>query len=126
MSDFPVDEQARRSANSAGQNRSNDLDLPVESQLEATHAMPPSKVVPIANGNEVETLPQQASTQPGDGSQVNVSNVLPLKYRVVGVSGGLRFTANLMLFQPELKEHGQTILDGGFPSHTSVQERPSK
>ncbi|KAJ2916120.1 hypothetical protein MD484_g4269, partial [Candolleomyces efflorescens] len=61
----------------------------------------------------VDDIPQQASTQPGDGTEVHqtatgTANV-PFKERVIGVAQKTRGT---LLGKPELKEHGQAILEG--------------
>ncbi|RXW22873.1 hypothetical protein EST38_g2970 [Candolleomyces aberdarensis] len=61
----------------------------------------------------IDTAPQQASTQPGDGTEVHHTatgtTTVPFKERVVGVAQKTRGT---LLGKPELKEHGQAILDG--------------
>ncbi|KAJ3500302.1 hypothetical protein NMY22_g19301 [Coprinellus aureogranulatus] len=83
---------------------------------------PPSKImdgrqVPIA-----DEVPQQGSTQPGDGTEVRrtddgshgrlhgpSTHEVPFKERVVGVA---QVTRGTLLRKPDLKEHGEAILEG--------------
>ncbi|KAF8895630.1 hypothetical protein BD779DRAFT_1500621 [Infundibulicybe gibba] len=77
----------------------------------------PSEVVEPTR-SEVAT--QQASTQPGDGSEVraghghdphhdNGATKVPFKERVIGVA---QVTRGTLLGKPNLKEHGEMILEG--------------
>ncbi|KAF9556726.1 hypothetical protein CPC08DRAFT_765027 [Agrocybe pediades] len=82
----------------------------------------PSEQVPV-EPYKVDTLPQQGSTQPGDGKEVHTdgqftadSNAatgqhqkVPFKEQVIGVAQKTRGT---LLNKPELKEHGEQILEG--------------
>ncbi|EAU85979.2 hypothetical protein CC1G_03002 [Coprinopsis cinerea okayama7 len=98
-------------------------------------ASPPSEIVPGVQGGHVDTAPQQASTQPGDGSEVRVSRAsddrskglsgtfngnIPFKERVVGGAQKIRGT---VLGKPDLKEHGQAILDGRTTHEADKQKR---
>ncbi|KDR82937.1 hypothetical protein GALMADRAFT_238621 [Galerina marginata CBS 339.88] len=65
---------------------------------------------------EVDTAPQQGSTQPGDGGEVRASDLpsqptekVPFKERVIGVAQKSRGT---LLGKPDLVEHGDKILKG--------------
>ncbi|KAG5722078.1 hypothetical protein E4T56_gene15847 [Termitomyces sp. T112] len=57
-----------------------------------------------------DTLPQQASTSPGDGSEVHANiNQVPFKERVIGVA---KITRGTVLRKPDLKQEGEAILEG--------------
>ncbi|KAG6872423.1 hypothetical protein C0995_009820 [Termitomyces sp. Mi166 len=51
---------------------------------------------PSAPATRSNTLPQQASTSPGDGSEVH-ANQVPFKERVIGVAKITRGTASICL-----------------------------
>ncbi|KAF8885694.1 hypothetical protein CPB84DRAFT_1788168 [Gymnopilus junonius] len=87
-----------------------------------THpSLPSQQVAPT----RVDTLPQQASTQPGDGSEVHKQTraagsnkpsqgtgkpvPVPFKERVIGVAQKTRGT---LLGKSQLVEHGDKILTG--------------
>ncbi|KAF9464104.1 hypothetical protein BDZ94DRAFT_1308127 [Collybia nuda] len=88
----------------------------------------------VARPTRSDTAPQQASTQPGDGHEihtgkhagkqpegVNVVEVpaqttekVPFKEQVIGVAKKTRGT---LLGKPELKQHGEMILEGKALAH---------
>jgi len=83
-----------------------------------THNPPTLLPSDVASPTRSNTLPQQGSTQPGDGDQVhfdtNPSDTtqpkrVPFKEKVIGVAKKTRGT---LLGKPELKEHGEMILEG--------------
>ncbi|CAA7262956.1 unnamed protein product [Cyclocybe aegerita] len=97
-------------------------------------AMPPShEVAPT----KVDTLPQQGSTQPGDGATVHAGGEIyptemsastqpsqttgkvPFKEQVVGYAQKTRGT---LLGKPELKDHGERIL-AGQTTHAQDREK---
>ncbi|KAF8967180.1 hypothetical protein BDZ97DRAFT_1805554, partial [Flammula alnicola] len=84
--------------------------------------MPSHSVAPT----KVDTLPQQGSTSPGDGSEVHTDGHMhqqnraseatpqqtenvPFKERVIGVAQKTRGT---IFGDAELKQHGEDILEG--------------
>ncbi|KAF5340769.1 hypothetical protein D9611_007502 [Ephemerocybe angulata] len=77
---------------------------------------PPSLHTPA---RRVHTTAQQGSTMPGDGSEVRVdenghlhgpsTHEVPFRDRVAGVA---QITRGALLGKPELKEHGEAILEG--------------
>ncbi|ESK95192.1 hypothetical protein Moror_1010 [Moniliophthora roreri MCA 2997] len=83
---------------------------------------PPSETVEPTRS---DTVPQQGSTQPGDGSTVHEGQPqrvveapaeqphLSFKEQVIGVAQKTRGT---VLNKPELKEHGQQVLEGRAPA----------
>ncbi|KAI0312058.1 hypothetical protein OF83DRAFT_1147935 [Amylostereum chailletii] len=75
----------------------------------------PSKVAPPTRS---DTEPQQAATQPGDGSEVHKTKV-PFKEQVIGYAQKTRGTA---LRKPSLKEHGDQVLSGS----ADAREPPPK
>ncbi|KAG7096004.1 hypothetical protein E1B28_006686 [Marasmius oreades] len=87
------------------------------------HTARPSDVV---EPTQITTAPQQGSTQPGDGSTVRETtgpdgqplrvievpgdeHQVPFKDQVIGYAKKTRGT---MLNKPELKEHGEQIIQG--------------
>jgi len=88
---------------------------------------PPPQLQPseVAPPTRSDSIPQQASTQPGDGREVHYdspihgnphpvgrttdSGKVPFKERVIGVAKKTRGT---LLGQPDVKEHGEQILRG--------------
>ncbi|KAL0960779.1 hypothetical protein HGRIS_005799 [Hohenbuehelia grisea] len=92
------------------------------------HKVYPSEVVAPTR---TDSIPQQASTQPGDGSHkhhdhheqnqagqpVNVVEVpgqkVPFKDQVIGYAQKTRGT---LLGKPEVKEHGEKVLEGQVPA----------
>ncbi|KDQ62598.1 hypothetical protein JAAARDRAFT_54523 [Jaapia argillacea MUCL 33604] len=66
----------------------------------------PSEVAPPT---KVDTEPQQASTQPGDGSEVHSEGKVPWKDQVLGYAKKTRGT---VLGKSATKEHGEKILQG--------------
>ncbi|TFK40765.1 hypothetical protein BDQ12DRAFT_721382 [Crucibulum laeve] len=66
----------------------------------------PSEVVKPTRS---DTVPQQGSTQPGDGSEVHAGPQVPFKEQVIGISQKTRGT---ITGNKGLKEHGEAILEG--------------
>ncbi|KAF8158179.1 hypothetical protein B0H34DRAFT_707737 [Crassisporium funariophilum] len=88
----------------------------------APTVLPPSHQAPAT---KVDDMPQQASTQPGDGGHVHThghtdtsrasnnptqhTEKVPFKEQVIGYAQKTRGT---LLGKDDLKEHGEMILDG--------------
>jgi len=86
----------------------------------------PSESAPPPTRSETE--PQQASTQPGGGSEIRANQVeapggttkVPFKEQVIGVAKKTRGT---LLGKPELKQQGERILEGKESAH--IHEEPA-
>jgi len=89
-----------------------------------TTRYPPAQLRPseVAPPTKVDNVPQQASTQPGDGNEVRFSSPphaephptettgkVPFKEQVIGVAKKARGS---ILGKPDVKEHGDQILRG--------------
>ncbi|KAL1667464.1 hypothetical protein GGF50DRAFT_124792 [Schizophyllum commune] len=61
----------------------------------------------VAEPTRTNSIPQQASTMPGDGAEVHEK--VPFKEQVIAAAKKTRGT---VLGKPELKEDAQQILDG--------------
>ena len=77
------------------------------------HVQRPSDFAPATR---TDSVPQQASTQPGDGREVHFADQepprdakVPFKEQVIGVAKKTRGT---LLHKPEVKQHGDLILEG--------------
>ncbi|KII90628.1 hypothetical protein PLICRDRAFT_28624 [Plicaturopsis crispa FD-325 SS-3] len=81
-----------------------------EPVLDDTSAQPRGALNPeeVAPPTQVHAAPQQASTSPGDGSEVQEGK-LPFKEQVVAYA---KVTRGTLLGKHDLKEHGEKILDG--------------
>ncbi|VDC05550.1 unnamed protein product [Peniophora sp. CBMAI 1063] len=69
---------------------------------------------------QVDDAPQQASTQPGDGSEVQVQGGKPsFKEQVIGYA---QKTRGATLGKQELKQHGEAVIQG----QADAREPPPK
>ncbi|KAL1727141.1 hypothetical protein EV714DRAFT_238925 [Schizophyllum commune] len=80
------------------------IDPQTNDKATAYHPTMPSQV---AEPTRTNSVPQQASTMPGDGAEVHEK--VPFKEQVIAAAKKTRGT---VLGKPELKEDAQQILDG--------------
>ncbi|TEB30682.1 hypothetical protein FA13DRAFT_1733541 [Coprinellus micaceus] len=92
--------------------------ITMDNKLEPNRRYPPPSELINGRTGVADEVPQQGSTQPGDGSEIRrtddalqgpSSHEVPFKERVVGVA---QVTRGTLLGKPDLKEHGEAILDG--------------